>query len=403
MEDGRWDPLEWLGLDASATVINYLNSPADVARAAAVSKSWGKFVISNEFGKRLCMKLCPEITNFTDIELLDRSTLRPLQEASSSTSSEQILKRAHLVYTYFAHCLFTQNSDKACVLSCIGASSTDNFPEESIENTLVPNERVEMRYSYWSSGGQRDPNVQESLVYQLRSGLYTVSEIRIQPFKAFFQNGHPIYSAKRVRFRMGYSKLDLSELDLITGEEEILLTRDENYVWTYTSPEYPMSQASSLQAFKLPRPILCIGGILKIELLDRVQKQEMDGLYYICVCHVQVIGCQVSPVLDVATSANHTILRYCPQAGTRSATAELSEGFSSNDNERPRWQTLADRFLPNTLFNTLFGGVPVQILNVEEDDDDDDDGDGVGDDGDDGDDGDYDVDLLDVPEEEADA
>lgn len=141
-------------------------------------------VISNEFGKRLCMKLCPEITNFTDVELLDRSTLRPLQEASSSTSSEwQILKRAHLVYTYFAHCLLTQNSDKACVLSCIGTSSTDNFPEESIENTLEPSERVEMRSSYWLSGGQRDPNVQESLVYRLGSDLYTISEIRIQPFK----------------------------------------------------------------------------------------------------------------------------------------------------------------------------------------------------------------------------
>lgn len=130
------------------------------------------------------MKLCPEVTNFTNIELLDRSTLRSLQEASSSTSSEwQILKRAHLVYTYFAHCLLTQNSDKACVLSCIGASSTDNFPQESIENTIEPNERVDMRFSYWSSGGQRDPNVQESLVYRLGSGLYTISEIRIQPFK----------------------------------------------------------------------------------------------------------------------------------------------------------------------------------------------------------------------------
>lgn len=67
---------------------------------------------------------------------------------------------------------------------------------------------------------------------------------------AYFQNDHPIYSAKRVRFRMGYSKLDLSELEtkimFITGEEEILLTRDENYVWTYTSPEYPMSQVGIL-------------------------------------------------------------------------------------------------------------------------------------------------------------
>jgi hypothetical protein len=130
------------------------------------------------------MKLCPEISNFTDIELLDKETLKPLQEASSSTTSEwQILKRAHLVFTYFAHCLLTHDSEKASVMTCIGASSTDNFPEESIENTLEPNNRVGTRPSYWSSGGQRDPDVQESLVYRLESDLYIVSEIRIQPFK----------------------------------------------------------------------------------------------------------------------------------------------------------------------------------------------------------------------------
>jgi hypothetical protein len=36
-----------------------------------------------------------------------------------------------------------------------------------------------------------------------------------------------------------------------------------------------------LQKFKLPEAVLCIGGILQVELLGRVQKQEMDGLYYI--------------------------------------------------------------------------------------------------------------------------
>ena len=40
-------------------------------------------------------------------------------------------------------------------------------------------------------------------------------------------------------------------------------------------------QENSLQKFKLPEPVLCIGGYLQIELLGRVQKQEMDGLYYI--------------------------------------------------------------------------------------------------------------------------
>lgn len=110
----------------------------------------------------------------------------------------------------------------------------------------------------------------------------------------------------------------------------------------------------------------------------------------------------MSSILDVATSANRTVLRYCPQDGMRSATAEPSEGFSSNDEARSRWQSFTDRIRqlgPNALLHTIFG-VPVQFLNVEDDDDDDDDGDGAGDDGDDG---DYDVDMLDAPEEEPDA
>ncbi|KAJ4765646.1 F-box protein [Rhynchospora pubera] len=397
MEEGRWDMLEWLGPDASACVMNHLSDPADVARAAAVSKSWCKFVISNEFGKRLCMKLCPEISNFTDIELLTGDTLNSLHEASSSISVEwHILKREHLVYTYLANCLLTHKSEKRCALSCIGASSTDNFPEESIENTLEPRDRVDMRPSYWSSGGQRDPTVQESLVYRLESDLYVVNEIRIQPFKAFFQYGHPIYSAKHVRIQMGHLKLNLSELEPLTGEEESLLTRDNNYVWTYTSPEYPMSQESTLQAFKLPRPILCIGGILKVELLGRVQKQSIDGLYYICVRYLEVIGHPLSPMLDVTTSPNRTVLRYYPYASMRTATAEPLEAFSSNDEAWSPWQTFAERIRqlgPNTLLNTLFGAVPVNFLDVEDDDDDDDDGDG-----DDGDDGDYD--YVEAPEEE---
>jgi hypothetical protein len=42
---------------------------------------------------------------------------------------------------------------------------TDRFPAERIENTLNPREVVGHRPSYWSSGGQYDPDVPESLTY----------------------------------------------------------------------------------------------------------------------------------------------------------------------------------------------------------------------------------------------
>lgn len=36
-----------------------------------------------------------------------------------------------------------------------------------------------------------------------------------------------------------------------------------------------------MQSFKLPHSVLCIGGVVKIELLGRVHKDTFDGLYYI--------------------------------------------------------------------------------------------------------------------------
>ncbi|PWA70260.1 F-box domain-containing protein [Artemisia annua] len=57
-----------------------------------------------------------------------------------------------------------------------------------------------------------------------------------------------------------------------------------------------------LQRFKLPEPVVCIGGYLQIELLGRVQKQAADGRYYICMAHVQAIGCHLSPAFCVEFS-----------------------------------------------------------------------------------------------------
>ncbi|KAL7214348.1 hypothetical protein ACSBR1_026709 [Camellia fascicularis] len=42
-----------------------------------------------------------------------------------------------------------------------------------------------------------------------------------------------------------------------------------------------MAQENRLQKYELPEPVLCIGGILQIELLGRAQREEIDGLYYI--------------------------------------------------------------------------------------------------------------------------
>lgn len=161
-----------------------------------------------------------------------------------------------------------------CIIRCIGASTTDNFPEETIQNTLVSTDWVAMmRPSYWSSAGHFDPAVPECLFYRLRSDLCLVQQINIQPFRgqpthppsfflllllntsitcllhpAFFQYGDPIYSAKYVRFQMGYPKTPLPSQLLVSHDNEGQLAADDNYIWTYTSPQFPMLQVSVFHA-----------------------------------------------------------------------------------------------------------------------------------------------------------
>lgn len=36
-----------------------------------------------------------------------------------------------------------------------------------------------------------------------------------------------------------------------------------------------------MQSFKLPEPVLCIGGFILVEFLGRVQRCDIDDLYYI--------------------------------------------------------------------------------------------------------------------------
>ncbi|XP_058008347.1 F-box protein At4g00755 isoform X2 [Hevea brasiliensis] len=256
----RVDFFSWLDYDMLMRILMCLEDPSDLVRVSSVSRSWREF------------------------------------EVGCSKSVEwETLEREHRVYAFLARgcTLFARRED--CIAGALSASSTDNYPEESIRNTLEPHDRVLRRASYWSSKGQSNPAVPETLTYKLVADICVITEISVRPFQAFFQWGSPIYSAKSVRFRMGHPK---APVDDPMGEPCDNFA-DDNFVWTYTSPEFAMAQENRLQKFELPEPVLCIGGILQVELLGRVQKQEMDGLFYICVSHVQVVGRPLSPPFSV--------------------------------------------------------------------------------------------------------
>ncbi|PUZ35949.1 hypothetical protein GQ55_9G001000 [Panicum hallii var. hallii] len=376
-EEDRADFLQWLGPDTSAIVFTLLHHPADLARASAVSRSWRTFVIANQFSKIQCLRVCPEVSNFTSIEASSSGSDVKEDVGSSAAAGWENQKRDHRVYMHLSHSLLSPYNSRNCIIRCIGASSTDNFPEETIENTLEPIDHVEMSLSYWSSGGQRDPSFPECLIYMLHSDLCLIDEIKIQPFQAFFQYGSPIYSAQYVRFRMGYPKLPLCPEQLISDENEGQLTADDNYTWTYASPEFPMLQENVAQSFKLPHAVVCIGGVVKIELLGRIQKQAIDGLYYVCVSHVQILGNPLSQELSVAPRENGVVLKYHPEP--RRSIARCSDLGGDDGSSPSNWHNFATRIWQSgtgrgigwnqALLSRLLFGPPLQLL--EEDDDDD--------------------------------
>jgi hypothetical protein len=291
MEGQLFDFLEWVGQDVSMNILMCLEEPSDLVHVSAVSRSWRHFVVANGLCKQLCLIMFPQLSGVHHV--ID-FTKKPIDVGSSSAVEWEILERDHRAYAFLARG-FKTFSVRECIRDVICASSTDNYPLEGIRNTLESRDRIGRRPSYWSSKGQKDPAVPEMLTYKLTGDLCAINEISIRPFQAYFQWGQPIYSAKAVRFRMGHIKSAFSEPVDESGQN----SADDMFVWNYTSEEFPMSQESSLQTFKLPQRVLCIGGVLRIELLGRVQRQEMDGLFYTCVSHVQIMGQTLSPAFNV--------------------------------------------------------------------------------------------------------
>ncbi|KAJ9164151.1 hypothetical protein P3X46_023758 [Hevea brasiliensis] len=366
--ENRGDFVQRIGADMSIEVFLHLDDPSDLARVCSVSSSWRYFVIANGLFKKLCLKLLPEmnsVAHFIEVN----NMIEPVRVGQSDCMEWECLKRNHRVYAQLARGL-TPILQNDCISEAISASSTDNYPEESIWNTLEPNDKVGHGASYWSSKGQSNPTVPEALVYKFIANLCLITEIHIQPFQAYFQYGFPIYSSKAVRFRLGHHKFPLQLENNVTVNSAFNHnSMDDKFIWTYTSPEFPMAQENCLQKFKLPEPVLCIGGILQVELLGRVQRQEMDGLYYICISHVQAVGRPLSHPFDVEIldPTGKCTLKYSPLRESRGSHKGETCATSRLQMLTVRLMERGVRGWENMILNTLLGTGPV----AEEDESDD--------------------------------
>ncbi|XP_024961989.1 F-box protein At4g00755-like [Cynara cardunculus var. scolymus] len=299
------DFLQWLQHDMTLKILVCLDDSADLIRVSAVSRYLQNFVISNGLSRQLCMRKFPRLASIDRVVELSHNSDT---DSSSDVVGHEAAERDHRAYASLFRAL-TAFPQTYCIADPVSASSTDNYPEESIMNTLDPRDKILHRDSYWSSKGSDDPEVPETLIYNLTANFCVITEINLHPFQALFQLDHPIYASRFVRFRMGHPKSwNEIEHDFMESQE----CADDKFIWTYTSEIFPVAQENRLQKFKLLEPVVCIGGFLQIELLGRVQKQAADGRYYICVVHVQAIGRQLSPAfcMEFSGPSNITSLKY---------------------------------------------------------------------------------------------
>ncbi|XP_044492467.1 F-box protein At4g00755-like isoform X2 [Mangifera indica] len=335
------DFLYCLDPDTSIKILMCLDDLSDLVRVSCVSRTWRHHVIANGLCKRLCLRMFPQLSKVDHVVEPNSSLKEAAEGASENFADVQTLESEHRIYTFLGRA-GTSFRIRGLILEPIYASSTDNYPRERLHNTLEPRDS-----SYWSSEGHSNPAVPETLIYKLAGDLCVISEINIQPFEAYFQPGLPIYSATAVRFQMGHAK---SPIDDPMGES-CNDSVDDKFVWTYTSQEFPMAQENRLQNFMLPEPVMCIGGILKIELLGRVQRQETDGLYYICVSHVQIMGRLLSPAfgVDILEPSGKFVLKVngytqpsMPQDSSDDSSVELQRGVSGNVSEATEYELVEE-------------------------------------------------------------
>lgn len=127
------------------------------------------------------MKIFPEISGAAHVIEADNK-IEPVKLNLRSNMEWECLRREHKIYSFLAQGLSPVIRED-CIRGAISASSTDNYPEESIQNTLEARFRIGNRASYWSSEGESDPAVPETLLYSLTAKLCLVTEIHVQPFQ----------------------------------------------------------------------------------------------------------------------------------------------------------------------------------------------------------------------------
>ncbi|KAH9624520.1 hypothetical protein KSS87_019494 [Heliosperma pusillum] len=280
-----YDFVERLPMELSMKILMCVYDSGTLAGCCGVSKAWRRFVIKNGLCKQLCLKLCPEASKIINVvEVLDK----PERVCQSETLRiNKMLERNHRAFSLLGIYLTSFRYDEE-VEQKVCVSSYGRLPDEEVSS--IDNENP----TFWSSNGNKDPTNPDTVVFKTIRKLCVIKEIHLLNFEGTYVPEFPMYPAKAVRFSLGCRSPFIEKTASRSHYYD-----DDMFIWTYTSPEFPMPQNTGLHVFRLPRPIFSIGGIIKMELLGRVRKNNFDDLYYASVISYEPIRQDVCGMFDV--------------------------------------------------------------------------------------------------------
>ncbi|GLT84522.1 hypothetical protein SLE2022_027470 [Rubroshorea leprosula] len=290
-----------LNNDVLEKIVRHLDDPSDIVRVSCVSREWRYFVIANGFAKHLCLRMFPQLSR-VDHVVEPASMAKSLVAVGPSNMERETWKKEHKPCAFFARgfperqmvvAVGPSNMEwetlkKRCRACGFWARGFMSFPEKQMDvavgtsnlewETLKKEHRA---YAFLARGfmsfpekrmvkvryraSYENPVFPIILTYKLVDDICVVTEIRKKIFRGppHFQSQWGMDSAKSIQFRMGHlnSFNDDNPLHKLSPD-----SLGDKFVWTYTSPEFPVVQEDLSQSFKLPEPVLCIGGRLQIVL-----------------------------------------------------------------------------------------------------------------------------------------
>jgi hypothetical protein len=152
-----------------------------------------------------------------------------------------------------------------------------------------------------------------------------VTAVGLRPFRAYFQHHEPIYSPLSARVMLGSLSEDAGGYGTAGDAPDGAAFQAQ-----YTSPEFLVAQLDELQTLTLPAPVVCMGGVLRVQLCGRAQTQAADNRFYVCLAHLNATG---RPWYGFSPSENGRGLVFDPHGALPGAAARLGGSSESESDD----------------------------------------------------------------------